>query len=274
MHQVLCSTGALLGRPNNRDFTLLESLSKQLDCDGYELMVYESWYPRLDELVACLQKLSLNIPIVHCDKNVGTLLSVNAEENVAQAHDHFVKNCRVAKEVSADRMVLHLWGGLASDRCIEGNLGVYPLLRDTAASFGLDLLVENVVCNQQDPMTHLCELHRRHPHVGLTYDTKMAAFHSQVEQLFDLAYHWLWKDGCIRHYHLNDYRGGHMDWANLNTAPIGEGKVPFRQVFEHILASGYAGDFTCEVTAFDKTGAVDTDMLNRQFRLIREGLGL
>ena len=36
MAQILCSTGALIGRPNNRDYRLLESFAKQLHCDGFE----------------------------------------------------------------------------------------------------------------------------------------------------------------------------------------------------------------------------------------------
>ncbi len=274
MHQILCSTGALLGRANNRDFRLLETFSKQLECDGYELMIYEAWYPQADELTALLDRLHLNVPVLHCEKGIGELISLGGVENTAEALRRFTENCRIARCVGADRLVLHLWSGMASDQHIQYNLDAYPSLRAIADANGLDLLVENVVCNRQDPMTHMVELHQLYPDVHFTFDTKMAAFHSQLEQLFDPAYDWLWKEGCIRHYHLNDYRGGHMDWANLNTAPIGEGKVPFPQVFEHIRKSGYTGDFTCEVTAFDRTGVVDTAMLNRQFRLIREGLGL
>ncbi len=36
MCKILCSTGALIGKPNNRDYKLLKDLSKQLTCDGFE----------------------------------------------------------------------------------------------------------------------------------------------------------------------------------------------------------------------------------------------
>lgn len=42
MSKILCSTGALIGRPNNRDYTLLKTFSPQLQCDGFEFMMYES----------------------------------------------------------------------------------------------------------------------------------------------------------------------------------------------------------------------------------------
>ncbi len=39
MCKILCSTGALIGNPNNKDYKLLETLSKQLTCDGFEFMM-------------------------------------------------------------------------------------------------------------------------------------------------------------------------------------------------------------------------------------------
>ena len=40
-----------------------------------------------------------------------------------------------------------------------------------------------------------------------------------------------------------------------------------------VLCKEYNGDFTVEATAFDReTGEVDTDMLNRCFAAIREGV--
>ena len=47
MHRILCSTGALIGRPNGRDFRLLYGAADRLRCDGFEFMMYESWYEKL-----------------------------------------------------------------------------------------------------------------------------------------------------------------------------------------------------------------------------------
>ena len=41
MNRILCSTGALIGRPNGRDYTLLNECAKRLDCDGFEFMIRE-----------------------------------------------------------------------------------------------------------------------------------------------------------------------------------------------------------------------------------------
>ena len=66
--RVLCSTGALIGRPNGRNHRLLESFAPELDCGGFEFMIYDTWYPKLDEVVSDVRAMGLNIPTVHCEK--------------------------------------------------------------------------------------------------------------------------------------------------------------------------------------------------------------
>ena len=53
--EILCSTGALIGRPNGRDYRLLEPLSKKLHCDGFEFMMYD-FIDKFDYYVVNLQK--------------------------------------------------------------------------------------------------------------------------------------------------------------------------------------------------------------------------
>lgn len=266
MGQVLCSTGALIGRPNGRDWRLLGPLAQRLDCDGFEVMVYATWYDQMEDMLRDVQGFGLNIPVVHCEKKVGEHISLGHEE----AFRLYEINCRAAQRLGAQKLVLHLWDGVTSDAFIHRNLAAYPRLRDVAQAHGLDLLVENVVCNVQDPMLHWRQLREEYSDVHLVFDTKMAAFHGQVALLDQPEYAWLWQDGHIRHYHLNDYAGGYMDWKNLRTLPIGQGNVDFQRVFAHIRATGYRGTFTVESTAFDQNGAVDTDVLNAQFQLIRD----
>lgn len=64
MCKILCSTGALLGKPNNRDYQLLEILSKQLTCDGFEFMMYSSWYDEVEILIDVLKSMKLYIPVM------------------------------------------------------------------------------------------------------------------------------------------------------------------------------------------------------------------
>ena len=91
-----------------------------------------------------------------------------------------------------------------------------------------------------------------------------------MDLLYDTEYEWLWRDRHICHYHVNDYGGGYMDWKNLRTLPIGKGNIDFARFFQYIKDIGYKGTFTVEATAFNADGDVDIEMLNEQFRYIRE----
>lgn len=269
MREILCSTGAIIGRPNGRNYRLLEDLAKQLQCDGFELMMYDTWYEEVEELTAYVQGLNLSIPVVHCEKKIGESISKGGPENFSEAFRLFEINCKLAKDIGAGKMVLHLWDGVTSDANFSNNMEAYPKLAEMASEYGLDLLVENVVCNQETPMDHLSQLAKAYPDIHFVFDTKMAAFHSQLELLYEEEYDWLWKKGHIRHYHVNDYAGGHKDWANLKTLPMGKGKIDFDSFFEHVKKTGYDGTFTVESTAFNAEGVVDVQMLNDQFGQIR-----
>jgi len=272
MHQILCSTGALLGRANGRDFRLLETFAPRLRCDGFELMIYQDWYGRLDELLLFVEKAGLNIPVVHCQKDIGMELAYGEEERTAKAFGDFVLNCRIAAAAGAGKLVLHLWSGLISDQRIHNNLAAYEQLCRIAGEHGLVLTIENVVCNQQDPMTHMKALAQLHPDVRFTFDTKNAAFHSQLDELYQPENQWLRER--IAHLHVNDYNGGHMEWDRLlgRVLPMGMGRIDFAPFFAFVKESGYRGDMTIEATAFDQTGVVDVDMLNGQFAAVADRL--
>lgn len=269
MRRILCSTGTMLGRPNGRNYRLLPSLVPHLSCDGLEFMMYNTWYGEVDAVVDILLSLPRPIPMMHCEKSVGEGVSLGHQEEALRL---FRINCDVANRLGAEGMVLHLWGGLPSDRTFENNLETYPYLAEIADRHGLRLLVENVVCNTADPMTRMRELRDRYPGILFTFDTKMAAFHGQLDLLYEEEYAWLWRDGHVGHYHVNDYGGGVLDWSDLRTLPIGKGRVDFDRFFAHIKATGYEGTLTVEATAFDASGQVDLAMLNGQLHRIRAAL--
>lgn len=273
MAEILCSTGALIGKGNNRDYRLLQRLAGQLECDGYEFMMYSSWYGEWEALADYLVSLDLHMPVVHGDKRIGEAISQG--ENVEDAMEKFQVNCELARRIGANALVLHLWGGTASDQHFDYNIQAYPRLWDIADGYGLDLLVENVVCNQENPMKHLCQLAKEYPKAGFVWDTKMAAFHQEETLLYQQEYAWLWQQGHIRHYHVNDYGGGYMDWGSTigrAVLPMGAGHIDFDAFFRHIHHTGYDGTFTVEATAFAPDGSVDVEMLNRCFEQIRQGL--
>ena len=218
MFKILCSTGALLGKSNNRDYKLLKELSTKLTCDGFEFMMYTAWYEEVEALITALKEMQLYIPVMHCEKHIGEAISKGEFD---EAYRRFDINCYIAGEIGAESIVVHLWDGITSDAHFENNLAAYGKLKDIADKYGIKLLIENVVCNQEDPMKHWCELKERFPEVRFVFDTKMAAFHSQMEILYDEAYQWLWMDKHICHYHVNDYAGRYKEWENCEPFRLG-----------------------------------------------------
>ena len=270
MHRILCSTGALLGMPNGRNWRLLADCRDRLQCDGYELMFYDSWYPEAREIVAFVQKIGLPVFAWHCEKKVGELLALDERDEAVR---QFARNCAMAADLGAGLMVLHLWNGKVSDAHIGRNAAAYPMLLEIAEKYGVDLTVENVVCAHQDPLTHWHTLVDQYPQIGLTLDTKMAAFHDQLAAYYAEENAGLWQKN-IRHIHVNDYGGGYLDWANLRTLHPGAGRIDFDPFFDCLRKVRYAGDFTVEGTSFLPDGVIHWEDLNRTFRWLREKLSL
>jgi len=265
--QILCSTGALIGRPNGRDPKVLERTVGSLQGDGFEFMMYSTWYENVGEVTDYVKSLGLTIPAFHCQKTVGEEATKGDFE---LARRQMEINAAMAEALGAKKMVFHLWNGQLSDSAIENNLKAYGDLRKISADHGVDLLVENVVCFKENPMFYWRRIADLYEEPHFIFDTKMAAFHGQLEEYCSGDGAWAWKDGLVKHYHINDYAGGIKDWKALKTLPIGAGHIDFEAFFQFIKETGYRDTFTLESTAFGPDGVVDTEMLNRQVRYIRE----
>ena len=263
MNRVLCSTGAIIARANNRDYRLLEGIMPRLHCDGLEFMMYQSWHDgHADGLVRALAPY--DVPVFHMTKQIGQWIS---EDNLSDALSLFRADCALAKVVGAKLLVLHLWSGQASDQHIERNIAAYPAVRAIAEEYALTLTVENVLCNTVDPMTHMKALAEKYPDILFTFDTKMAAFHTQLEALYELDNAWLIPH--IAHFHVNDYAGGHIDWANMSAKALGRGHIDFDRFFAFVRSMSYTGDFTCEASALDADGTVRFAEMNASLERIR-----
>ena len=145
---------------------------------------------------------------------------------------------RFGGKIRAEKIVLHLWNGVISDSNFENNLKNFGQLQRIAEEFGLDLLVENVICHL-DPMTHWKELRKEYPDIHFVFDTKMADFHRQLEMLYDPEFDWLHSENHIRHYHVNDYGGKYLEWTNLKVLPVGEGHIDFEKFFSFLKEKNY-----------------------------------
>lgn len=288
MNRVLCSTGAFIGKANGNDYTLIKEYSSKLNCDGFELMMSSSWYPILDEVISAVNSYKLCIPVVHANKSLGETLTgmrvtftdgkfdeyvmtpEEDKEEFKRGTEDFAQNLKLAEEIGADKMVLHLWNGLVSDKAIEKNLERFAVWKDMAKKAGICILVENVICNMRDPLYNVALTAAKYDDTCFVYDTKMAEFHAQTMDLFNNEYEWLIKTGKIKHLHINDYSGGYMDWNNMRVLPIGAGHVDFDAFFGKLAAYGYTGDYTVEATALNRNKDVDLDMLNNCFEKLRK----
>lgn len=269
MNRVFCSTGAFLGRPNKRDFHLIEEIAPRLSCDGFELMIYNTWYDKLTELIDYLGKISFKPKIIHFDKMIGENISHATKESTTIASCDFVLNCEIAKALHARYAVLHLWGGLDSDSNFENNIKAYEKFEKIATEYGITLLIENIVCTTKDPFSRLDELSKLFPSAHFVLDTKMAQFHSQLSKRDLNKYKHLFLENKILHMHINDYGGRHMEWERLKTLHIGRGNIDFEMLFSFLREVGYSGTFTVEGTSFDSNGIVDTVSLNSDFEYIK-----
>ena len=261
MHRILCSTGALITRKNGRNHLLLSSLAEKLEFDGFEFMIYDSWYDNIYLITNDIRAMKLNIPVVHCEKKIGEHIA--AQDGTA--FGLFETNCRCAERLGAEKLVLHLWNGLISDSNFDANLQAYGRLGDIAAEHGLLLTVENVVCNHSVPSAHFRELSDCYPEIAFTFDTKMAEFHGELDSVYSEE---LWRKH-IRHLHINDYGGGVLDWFDLRTLHIGDGHVDFDSFFEFARKMNYSGDFTVEASSVRDNGSVDIDKLNEDLFKIK-----
>ena len=267
MNKILCSLGAVIGRANGMDIRVLDECIERLECDGYEFLMSRSWYDKVDDICTYLTGKSISLPVFHADKNIGNLISRNEGDDTASAIEIFKINCKIAANLGCPLMVLHLWGGLDSDKDIAHNIKVYERLEAIARSYGLTLTVENIVCNRHEPMSHLHALSEAYPEIKFTFDTKMSEFHSQTDWLYKADFAHI--SPHVAHLHINDYKGGHMDWSNLKTLHIGDGKVDFTRFFDFVKNSNYTGDFTVEAAAYDADGKINFELLNRSFDRIR-----
>ena len=269
---VLCSTGALITRRNGRDPRLLPGFAEHIECDGFELMLYPSWYDGgltekyLDFLCGC----GLKFPVLHADKAIGELWSVGGDENVTGALHRFELNCAAAQRAGSGLMVLHLWGGPASDCSIERNIALLPELIETARRYGVTLTVENVVCAKSSPLENLKLIMDAVPEARFTVDTKMAEFHRELEATVNCAE--LFEGGLAAHLHVNDYGGGYRDFSDLRVLHIGEGHVDFEPFFSKVNSVGYSGWATVEATSVFEDGSIDYEKLNRSLNAVRKAL--
>ncbi len=262
--RIFPSTGAFIGRVNGRDHRAFLGVADLLDSDCFEFMMYESFYGRTDAILSDFLATGLSFPVFHIEKRVGELIGLGGEENRREAERRFLENCRAAVRLGAEKLVFHLWNGVASDRTFAAHHAAYASFAETARAHGLLLTVENVVCAVGDPLSHFGELAAAYPDISFTFDTKMAAFHRQEQLLFAPVL-----EGRLAHIHFNDYAGTPGDFSGLAVLHLGEGRLALPAIANALLARGYDETVTLECGCMRPDGSLTPEKMNASLALAR-----
>ena len=260
------SSGAFIGRTNGFSPDGFLSFCREFDCDGFEFMLYRAWYPELDAILSRFLETGLSFPTLHCDKMIGEGFSSGDSEERAHALALFRENCRAAAKLGSRLLVFHLWNGLPSDRNFPRHLDALGDLYAIAAEYDLTLTVENVICAVSDPLSRLSKIARFYPAARFTYDTKMAAFHDQVNEIATPARRPLAER--IAHVHLNDFGGVPGDFSDLRVLHLGEGRIDFAPFLSLLSEIDYSGAVTLECSCL-KAGELFPDKMGASIKKAR-----
>jgi len=275
---ILCSTGGFIGTKNNFDHALIAEFKPALLYDGFEIFMFGQQANNPDEYETSAEitvKAKENGSVfhsMHMNKNIGELISRNENDDIEKAVELFEANCRYAVRYSVKLLVLHLWGGFASDKNIHVNIGMFPKLKEISKRHGLMLTVENIVCNTHKPLDHMKKLWQLYPgDIKFTIDVRQAEFHKSLVETCESAF--LWENNLVPHLHISDYSGGYMDWNCLRVnPPLNTGDVDFEYFFSFLKSIKFCGSITYEPNFTQGTGDL-LPMLNSAYEFIAKGLG-
>ena len=209
MNKILCSTGTFIGRLNDFDYKLIGEYSGRINCDGFEMMIEPFWNSaeQLREIADCVSRFKLNFETLHADKSIGELISKNEPGDLSEALRRFDLNCETASKIGAKLLVLHLWGGIASDKNIDFNIKVFADLLNIAVKHGVTVTIENVVCNTHNPFEHLCALNKIYAgDAKFIIDVRHAEFHKNLKEVCESNY--LWEH--VLHTHIAEIGRAHV----------------------------------------------------------------
>ncbi len=257
---IYVSSGAFIGRVNGRNPRPFLENAHTLGADGFEFMMYDSWYEHLSDILSMFREKRLSFPVLHVEKNIGGIVGLGEDGWHDEAIRRFETNCRVALEIGSPKLVYHLWNGLVSDSHIERNFSIYGELKEIAEKHGLCLTIENVVCANSSPLAHLSSLTNIDSKVLFTFDTKMANFHRELSLVSDGFFDYLLKNR-IAHLHINDHKGPYHDFSFLRTRHIGCGEIDFDAFFSRMKALDVHTSITLECTSMREDGTLDFDSM-------------
>lgn len=279
---ILTSTGTMVSRLNGYDYPRALTEAVRL-CEeglsaGIELMMLTFYYDKWKDVVKKIRETGLAAPVIHCEKEVGTLLSDAGRLSQEKSGDLlplwerilslFRLNCTVGAAAGSSRMVLHLWGGQNSDRYLNYNVEALGTLGEIAGEFGIRILVENIPSVLADPLANWRRILAAGTLAdgGFLFDTRFGQLHEQAEAILtatDILPH-------LEHVHISDFGGTYRDFSALR--PIlhpGEGTVDFPKIAALLNRCGYEKTITLE-SPVNVGAELDIPKLKRTLRYLKD----
>ena len=264
--KILCSTGTLVGRANGYNHRIVTENHKNIDADGFELMMLCAYYERLSEVIRDFEKADVNVETIHFEKNITALLGLGNLEDRAEGLRIFRTNAMAGKEIGAKTAVFHLWDGRFSPEQTESVLTLLEVLYEICEENGVTLMVENVPARVPSAYENVAEAARRYPHARFTFDTRHAHVMGQCETFFESP---LWVR--IGHIHVSDYSGETVPEMWGVTRPIlhpGEGIIDFDALFA-AMPPFHGDTVTLESPVMHRDGTVDIPKLSRSLQALK-----
>ena len=261
---IFCSTGTMVGRANLWNHRLFVDFSRDIEADGYELMMVNAYYDKLFEVLSYAEKSALPFGVIHAEKDIGYYLGGD-EADRAEALRLFAINCEAGRAIGAEKIVLHLWSGERSDRELSRNLSALDALYEISEKAGLLLVIENVPCAVSDPITNLSQVLALRPDARFVYDVRFGAFHEQNDAIIASG---ALESGRIAHLHVSDYVGPAHQFSSLRPIPhLGAGIIGMEALLSRI-APRFAGSVTLESPEICEN-TVAYEAINRDLAFIR-----
>ncbi|MGH4121581.1 MAG: sugar phosphate isomerase/epimerase family protein [Clostridium sp.] len=270
-NRVFCSTGVITQYPYQSDYKIILEDGRKLSADGLELVMYPNWYSEIETITDKLYKSGLKFPVVHADKDIGTLITELNTINYRNGMDILKLNCEVAKELNAKLMVLHLWGLPLSDDKFQNNIIAFEECLNIADKYGICLAVETVPCRKSDPISNLKKLVDIYPQTKVVLDLRMISYHDLLWKTFDTD--WLWEKQCITHLHIHDYKGKAFSVDSLKNYLLpGEGEIDFTCLFNELKRLNFKGSLSLESKSLLEDGTVNFTEVNKCLNYLKKAL--
>lgn len=256
-----CSTGAITRGPDATGPERLTQWCPDIEASALEVMIYDDWYSRIENIAANIQLLKKPVVAVHAEKSIGPNLVAHGGTLRMSALKSLGTNARFARQIGANLVILHLWGLPDGDAMLDEQIKILPELISIARHEGVELGIEAIPCTASTPLHNLKRVIERDPRARFVLDTEFLAMHGELDVATEAD--WLWEDHRVMHIHVKDYDGHMLDSTGKRRyLHPGEGAIDFPLWLGRVAERRFQGAIALEATVVDEDGSVDISRLN------------